>query len=37
MDNQIVDICPYCKSEGTVTNWFDEQIEEVIVEDEEEV
>lgn len=27
MDNRIIEICPYCKKEGTVTNWFDEALD----------
>lgn len=36
MDNQRVDICPYCKSEGTVTNWFDEEEELISLQELEE-
>lgn len=24
MDNRVLTACPYCKTEGQVTNWFDE-------------
>ena len=32
MDNQKIDICPYCKREGTITNWFDEESELISIE-----